>query len=249
MKKIVNKSLIFLSLLSASLLHAESIEHIKETGVLQVCVNPEQKPFSWNSGVPEGFQIDIAKVLADKLDVELDVAWIFLKRHAKKTGCDMYVGVARLDGDTKYVKKSDPFTRIEFKLVTAKGMKSVSKIKDLTGLTIGLSAGSIAAHALRDQGIELAVSYRDEASRLDAVANGVIDGAIVTQVSAGWYEKTLGFQFDVYDAEKVLKTKLNYDYSLGLRRSNQKSKLEFNKILSKMKADGSIDKVLSKYGI
>ncbi|MGH1432804.1 MAG: transporter substrate-binding domain-containing protein [Neptuniibacter sp.] len=249
MKKIINKSLMFLSLLSAPLLHAESIDHIKETGVLQVCANPEQKPFSWDSGRPEGFQIDVAKVLADKLEVELDVAWIFLKRHAKKTGCDMYVGVARLDGDTKYVKKSDPFARIEFKLVTAKGIKPVSNIKDLKGLTIGLSAGSIAAHALRDKGVEFAVSHRDEASRLDAVANGVIDGAIVTQVSAGWYEKTFGSQFNVYDAEKILKAKLNYDYSLGLRRSNQQSKAEFNQILAEMKADGSIEKVLDKYGI
>ena len=249
MKKIINKSLMFLSLLSAPLLHAESIDHIKETGVLQVCANPEQKPFSWDSGRPEGFQIDVAKVLAEKLEVELDVAWIFLKRHAKKTGCDMYVGVAKLDGDSKYVKKSDPFTRIEFKLVTAKGVKPISEIKDLKGLTIGLSGGSLAAHALRDKGVEFAVSYRDEASRLEAVANGVIDGAIVTHVSADWYEKTFTPEFNVYDAEKVLSTKLNYDYVLGLRRSNQQSKTEFNKILAEMKADGSIDKVLNKYGI
>lgn len=247
--RIINKSLIFVSLLAAPFVQAEGIDHIKETGELQICANPEQKPFSWKDGRPEGFQIDVAKVLADKLDVALEVSWIFRKRHAKLTGCDMYVGVAKLDGDTQYVKKSDPFARMEFKLVTAKGIKPISDLKDLKGLTVGVPGGSIASHALRGKGIELAISYRDEASRLNAVVDGTIDAAIVTQLSTSWHQKSYGSQFNVYDAESLLNKRLNYDYVLGLRRNDQQSREKFNQILSEIKADGSIDKVFDKYGI
>lgn len=241
--------LLLLCLFVASIVQADSIDHIRETGVLQICANPEQKPISWREEQPKGFQIELAQLIANQINTELEVSWIYLKRRAKTTGCDLYAGVATLDGDTRYVKKSDPFMRMEFVLVTSADKAPIHSIDDLKGLTVGVPAGSLAAHQLSEREIKLAVSYIDEASRLDAVAKGLIDAAIVTRISEGWYRHQFPTAMRSYDAEQLLDSDLNYNYSLGLRRANPKTKAAFNRVLRNMKEDGSLSRLLQKYGV
>ncbi|SEQ56912.1 polar amino acid transport system substrate-binding protein [Amphritea atlantica] len=228
---------------------AQTLSEIRARGEINLCAHPEQMPFSRRADKPEGFQIDIARAVAEKLDVSLNVSWIFSKRQAKKVGCDFYAGVARFkEGDSKYLLISDPYLRLEFKLVTLDKGSVISDIDDLKPLVVGVSPGSIASGALVHNHISIAVRFQDEASRLQALADGLIDAAVVTNVSAGWFQENLG-KLRQYDAENILHADLNYDYALGLRRSDEDSRNGFNQLLAEMKSDGALSNILARYGL
>lgn len=244
------RTIVLGSIFLSSITMAESIEHIQATGEIELCVHPDQPPFSKRSEKPTGFQVDVAQAIAKKLEVSLNVSWIRARRQAKKTECDFYTGVANLGrGDSKYMKLSDPYMRLEFKLVTLKGGKNIRHIGDLQSMAVGVSPGSVASRKLSSSGVELAVRYRDEASRLQALADGLIDAAVVTNVSAGWFQKNSGGIFHIMDAEKVLGVPLNYDYSLGLRKADKNTKEAFNNMLVEMANDGSLANIFKKYGL
>ncbi|MAY42802.1 MULTISPECIES: transporter substrate-binding domain-containing protein [unclassified Neptuniibacter] len=245
-KKLAVLSCMLLSPLAA----ADSLKHIQQTGEIELCVHPDQMPFSKRAGKPQGFQVDMAKAFAEKLDVALNISWIMPRRQAKKTGCDFYTGVARLgDGDSKYMLISDPYLRLEFNLVTRSGEKKINSIRDLKSKVVGVSPGSVASHALNQNNIDLAVRFRDEASRLQALIDGEIDVALVTNVASGWIQKQHGQQFQVVDAEKILNVELNYDYALGLRKADEETRKAFNKLLVDMKDDGTLGKIFKEYGL
>ncbi len=228
---------------------AQALSEIRSSGAINLCANPQQMPFSQRGDSAEGFQIDIARAVAEKLDVALNVSWIFSKRQAKKVGCDFYAGVARLeDGDSKYLLITDPYLRLEFKLVTRDDGPIINSVEDLKPLVVGVSPGSIASHALAVNHISIAVRFADEASRLQALADGLIDAAVVTNVSAGWFQADRG-KLQVFDAERILATQLNYDYALGLRRSDDDSRNGFNQLLAEMRSDGSLANILARYGL
>lgn len=237
-------------ILFSSIVMAERIDTIKEKGEIALCAHPDQMPFSKRADKPEGFQVDIAKAIAEKLDVSLNVSWIFSKRQAKKTGCDFYTGVARLDdSDSKYLLITDAYLHLEFKLVTLNETKSIENINDLKSMVVGVSSGSLASRSLIKNNVGIAVRFSDEESRLQALADGLIDAAIVTNISSGWFEKKYGHHLKVIDAEKILNEQLNYDYAIGLRKSDNNTRDTFNKILSQMKDDGTLLKIFNKYGL
>ncbi|MDO6515383.1 MULTISPECIES: ABC transporter substrate-binding protein [unclassified Neptuniibacter] len=229
---------------------AGTIEQILEKGELHLCAHPAQMPFSARAEKPKGFQIDVAKAIAKKLDVALNVSWIMPRRQAKKVGCDLYSGVARLgDGDSKYMLISDPYLRLEFKLVTLKNKPTIKNLDDLGAMVVGVSSGSIASHALSSKQIGIAVRFADEASRLQALADGLIDAAVVSNVSSGWFQRQHGLQLVEVDAEKILNAQLNYDYALGLRKADQNTRAAFNQTLVDLKKDGTLGELLNEYGV
>lgn len=228
---------------------AGSIEDIKEKGEVGLCAHPSQMPFSNKGDRPEGFQVDIAQAISEKLDVPLNVSWIFSRRQAKKVGCDFYAGVAKLgDSDSKFMLVSNPFLRLEFHIVTLAGKPEIKSVNDLKPLTVGSMPGSVASRALYRNDIDVAVRFSDEESRLKALAEGLIDAAIVTNVSSGWFQKKYGHELQVFDAEKVLNAQLNYDYALGIRKADENTRAIFNQALVDMQNDGTLAGIFSEYG-
>ncbi len=228
---------------------AGTLGQIQSRQTLALCAHPDMLPFSRQSGPGEGFQVELAQALAERLDVALDVSWIVSKRSASKTGCDLYAGVAKIDDNpSKYLKLSDAFLRLESVLVTRPGQPDINSMQDLQGLRVAVVPGSIAAHRLNQQGITTASRYLDESRRLQALLAGDIDAAVVTQLSAGWMQHQ-GADLKYTDAEAVLGTTLNYDYALGLRQADAGTLSQFNQLLADMKADGSLAQLFQRYGL
>ena len=55
---------------------ARNLEDILARGAFSICADPDALPFSQRSGAPAGIQIDLAKLLADRIGVRLDVHWV-----------------------------------------------------------------------------------------------------------------------------------------------------------------------------
>jgi polar amino acid transport system substrate-binding protein len=67
---------------------ARKLDEILARGAFSICVDPDAMPFSQRSGSPAGFEIDLAKILADRIGVRLDVHWIALRGAARGVNCD-----------------------------------------------------------------------------------------------------------------------------------------------------------------
>jgi len=76
-------ALVLLPLCSLHRADARSLNEILERGAFSICADAGALPFSQRSGAPAGFQIDLAKILADRLGVRLDVGWVVLRGAAR----------------------------------------------------------------------------------------------------------------------------------------------------------------------
>ncbi|MGF1770011.1 transporter substrate-binding domain-containing protein [Enterovibrio makurazakiensis] len=228
---------------------AGDIAHIVDSKELEVCAHPEMPPFSLKGNQPKGFQIDISNALADQLDVSTSIAWIISKRHAKKTTCDLYAGVVKKVAErSKYMRVTEPFYHMEYFIVSNPSDSAISTLEDLTNRTVAVSSGSVASHALRQHSIGIATRFVDEQSRLEALILGEVDAAVVSNLSASWFQKRKGIKLATVDAENVLNVELNHGYALGLRRADELTLQRFNALIVSMKKDGTLDKLLAKYG-
>src|SRR6185436_9366581 len=85
-------ALVLLPLCSLHRADARSLNEILERGAFSICADADALPFSQRSGAPAGFQIDLAKILADRIGVRLDVGWVVLRGAARGVNCDAIMG-------------------------------------------------------------------------------------------------------------------------------------------------------------
>src|SRR5262249_3447982 len=85
-------ALVLLLICSLHRADARSLNEILERGAFSICADAEALPFSQRSGAPAGLQIDLAKALADRIGVQLNVNWIVLRGAARGVNCDAIMG-------------------------------------------------------------------------------------------------------------------------------------------------------------
>ena len=167
---------------------ADTIEKIRRYGVLNVCASDDSLPFSSDSKATPGVHLELAKLLAAKLGVALQVSWVMLRHQAKYTDCDAFMGVAVLTGSEGFIKKTVPFMHIETLAVTKPG-KGLETLDDLNGLRVATPAASVGHMILVDRPVEIAVGYVRDEQVLDAVRRGDVDVGLVLNTGLGWYMK------------------------------------------------------------
>jgi polar amino acid transport system substrate-binding protein len=86
-----------------------TLTEIRERGVFSICADPDALPYSTRAGAPEGLEIDLARILVDRLGVRLDIDWVALRRAARRVNCDAIMGSAELtDDENDDTRKSPP---------------------------------------------------------------------------------------------------------------------------------------------
>src|ERR1700690_582780 len=68
--------------------NAHTLGEIYDRKVFSICAAPDALPFSNKAGGPRGFQVDLAQLIAERLGVQLDVAWVTFRRSARSADCD-----------------------------------------------------------------------------------------------------------------------------------------------------------------
>ena len=192
---------IVLLILPILMLHkatADSIlEVIQEKGVLTVCMDVRNLPYSNASPELPGLYVEVAHLLAAELDVKLELHWLNTLRDSLladmiRGHCDCVIGVpieARAMAEAiqlgENVDFSEPFYGTGYVLVKQKNNKnSPKKLEDIKSETIGTEAGSIASDVLRQMGYNRRI-YRSQIAALNAVRDGKVAYACVW-ANAGW---------------------------------------------------------------
>jgi len=240
---------------------ARSLDEILARGAFSICADADALPFSQRSGAPAGFQIDLAKILADRIGVRLNIDWIALRGAARGVNCDaIMVSLAQQarDDEAEEHKPSTgvlraalthPYARQTTRIVIADGSPPVQTLDDLRGRSVAVIHASLAHYFLNAKHIPVRTLYPTQEEILAAVANKEMSAGIVSDWIFGWYRKThpeSGLR--ILDSF-VLDPDLDYNVAITLRNTDAQLLEKVNAVLDDLKSDGSLTRILADYGI
>jgi polar amino acid transport system substrate-binding protein len=239
---------------------ARSLDEIVARGAFSICADADALPFSQRSGAPAGLQVDLAKILADRIGVRLNIDWIALRGAARGVNCDAIMGslAQARDDEAEEHKPSTgvlraalthPYARQTTRIVIAEGSPPVQTLDDLRGRSVAVIHASLAHYFLNAKHIPVRTLYPTQEEILAAVANKEMSAGIVSDWIFGWYRKThpeSGLR--ILDSF-VLDPDLDYNVAITLRNTDGELLEKVNAVLDDLKSDGSLTRILADYGI
>jgi|UniRef100_A0A8J4HBD8 polar amino acid transport system substrate-binding protein len=229
---------------------ARSLENVRERGVLGVCAHPNALPFSSKTGDLAGFQVELARAIADKLGVTLQPDWVVMTFQIRAADCDIMMDTIddkEAQGETN-LKLSRPYYRTGAALVVAENSPITSLAALDAHTKVGVLVGSMAAMTLGERHVGISIfGFEDDA--LDAVANHEVDAAMVTPTMAGYYNlrhpdhKLRVLALDETDPG------LAWNVSVGMVRPDPALRAAIDDAIAALLADGTVARIYARYGV
>lgn len=242
MKKLLSLVLVFALVLSCAALLTSCGDN-----KLTMATNAEFPPFEYvENGEVVGADADIAKAIAEKLGMELEI--VNIDFDAALTGAatgkyDMAVaGITANDDRRKNMNFSDNYYMASQAIIVT----SDSEIKgayDLEGKTISCQEGTTGEQFLLDEGYEIQ-SFKTGAEAVTALTTGKVDAVVIdNQVAIALSDKQDG-------KTKVLDEALTEEaYAIALEKGNDELTEKINKALGELKAEGKLNEIFDKYDL
>ena len=207
-------------------------------GVLTMATNATFPPYeSYEGNDIVGIDADIAKAIADKLGLKLeiqDMEFNSIITAVQSGKADLgLAGMTVTDERKQSVDFTDSY---------ATGIQSVKSIDDLKGKKIGVQLATTGdIYAKDDFGEENVEEYNKGADAVMALTGGKIDAVIIdNQPAKSFIETTDGLQ--ILDTDYVQE-----DYAAAIQKGNTDLLNAVNGALKELKEDGTIQKILDKY--
>jgi mxaJ protein len=241
----------------------------RPAGVLRVCADPNNLPFS-NQRL-EGFENKIADLLAQDLGERVEYTWWaqrrgFFRNTLKAGMCDVVIGVP---SGFEMALTTKPYYRSTYVFLSRKDRHVDVKSFDdpvLKKLRIGVQiigddqSNAPPAHALTRRnivdnvkGFTLYGDYSQQnppARIVDAVEKGDIDLAIVWGPLAGYFAKQSRVSMKVVPVSPQIDQPFLpfvFDISMGVRRGDQELRDQIDQFLEKRRPD--IEQILKDYRV
>ena len=237
-------------LLPAFASHARPWDQIRERGEISVCANPNALPYASDKADTPGFQIEIARALAQQLGVQLKVEWIIPRMRAALVDCDMLMdSIVQREPLSPALKLSVPYQTSGVALAFAPGKKTVATYHDLSaGMKVGVMMGSLASMIISKTPATM-VPFGFEEDLVAAIASGEIDVGAISPATAGYHNlKNPAHAVTVVHAEDA-EPELKWTVAIGLRRADEALVTAVNGALAKLLADGAIGNIYKKYAV
>ena len=217
----------------------------KDTLVMGTNASFPPYEFTDNDGKIVGIDAEIAAAVAEKMGYELeikDMEFDSLLTAVQNGSIDFALaGMTVTDERKQEVNFSDTYAT-GVQVIIVKEGSAIATPDDLKNKKIGVQAGTTGdIYCTGDYGQENVKQYQNGALAVAALANGQVDCVVIDNEPAKNYvEANKGL--------KILKTEyITEDYAAAIAKDNDKLLKDFNDALKKLKEDGTIDKIISKY--
>lgn len=218
-----------------------------EGGTLTMATNAEFPPFEYMEGEEMvGADVDMAKALAEKLGMELEIT--NMDFDAALTGAatgkyDMAVaGITANDERRKNMNFSDDYYMASQAIIVLAD-SDIAVAADLEGKTIACQEGTTGEQYLLDN--EYAIqSFKTGAEAVSALTAGKVDAVVIDNaVAKALSEKQEG-------ATIVLDEALTQEnYAIALQKNNDELTEKINAALAELKEDGTLAAIFEKYDL
>jgi mxaJ protein len=225
---------------------------------LRVCADPNNLPFSNRRG--EGFENELARLVASELDADVTYAWFpqrrgFFRQTLKANKCDVVMGVpARSD----MIATTKPYYRSSYVFVYGPRTKHVGSLdaRELRDMRIGVplvgddgaNPPPVLALAPRNlvanvRGYSVYGDITKESPPGDvirAVRSGEVDLAIAWGPSAGWFARAAEPPLAVEripESEAPPGLTFEFDIAMGVRRADRALAAELNAVIDRRAKD------------
>jgi ABC-type amino acid transport substrate-binding protein len=231
---------------------------IRARGELVVSMDPANLPYSSAKKDRPGFDVELARALAERLQVKLRIDWLDVQRNTAvgqllAHECDLVLGEAvaanivadeeELVGKVLY---SRPYYGTGYVLVRRKDGPRVQSLAELKGARserLGAEAGSVADYSLRQRGY-LRRLFRNQLATLKALHDGDIDAAYLW-ANVGWtLHASPGFKLEIVP-DYVPEDHWNIAIAMGV--GSDELKRHVDAALEGLISDGTVARALARY--
>lgn len=223
-----------------------SLQKVKDSGKFILGLDATFKPMGYTDENDQivGFDIDVAQEVCSRMGVELvkqPINWDTKETDLEVGKCDcIWNGLSVSEERAEKMNLSEPYMKNTMVFVV-KGDSSYAAMEDLKGKKIGVQNGSTAQEILEKCEISGDIAINAIATNVEALQQldmGLVEAVFLDKVVADYEIKTGGKDY------KILPEGLEEEeYAIAFRKNDQALRDEVQKILSEMKADGTLAKI------
>jgi ABC-type amino acid transport substrate-binding protein len=198
------------------------------------------------SSVFEGFEVDILKIISEKLHVDLQYEvslWTDILPQLYKGELDMICSAVTITSSRKHILEfSDPY--LHFRLCAViRREESLNSLKEFKDKIIGVRSAAVAEKHMMDHFPQNTLVHTDANKELyDSLRDGKIDMLIDDSPIAGGFMK----QFKTLKIGMYLPN-TDSKYAIAMKKGDLKLKNEINAVLRSMKENGLYDVLFKKW--
>lgn len=230
-----------------------SLDKIREKGKFVVGLDDTFAPMGFRDeeGNLVGFDIDLARVTAERMGVEVEfkpVDWDGVILSLRSGMIDViWNGLTITEERAKQINFTDPYMNNRQVIVVQMNSPIQTKA-DLAGKVVGLQMGSSSVKALYSdpelvQSLKDIRQYATNAEALMDLQIGRLDAVVVDEMHGRYYY--ISKKPDVY---RVLDEELGWEqYGVGVRKEDESFLAELNRVLDELKADGTAEELSIKW--
>ncbi len=220
-------------------------------GKLIMATNAEFPPYEYKEGDKiVGIDAEVAKLIADKLGLELEIADVDFDSIIPGVQSGKYdmgmAGMTVTDERKEKVNFSDSYAT-GVQVVIVREDSEIKSIDDLEGKKIGAQQGTTGYIYASDTpenggyGEENVTGYQNGALAVEALKGGKVDCVIIDNEPAKAYVAA-------NEGLKILDTEyVTEDYAICFAKKNTELQEKVNDALKELIEDGSVKKVVDKY--
>ncbi len=230
------------------------VEKIKKRGKLIVGTSADFPPFEFvdekTNGIV-GFDIDIAKAIAEKLGVQLevkDIKFDALIPALQNGEIDMIIaGMTITEERAKVVDFSEPYFEADQAVLVKADNEEIKSADDLAGKKIGVQSGTTGELWVDENLVKAGKVSEDNVKRYNkfieailALKKGDVDAVVIDKPVAEAYAKTEG------DVKVTFIIKTGEQYGIAVRKGSDLLPI-VNEVLKELKDSGKLDQLLKKW--
>lgn len=227
-----------------------SLDAVMEKGTLVLGLDDSFPPMGYRNDDNEivGFDIDLAKAVADKLGVELvvqPISWDAKEMELSSGNIDMiWNGMSYNEERAEAMNLSDPYLENKMVFVVAGGSE-ITDLASLEGKKVAVQNGSTAQEILEASDLYASieeVGFDDNMMALLDMEAAGCDAVFMDKVVADFIIASNGKDYVVL--EEGLEEEV---YVIGFRKEDQALRDAVQAALSELKADGTVGEISTKW--